>query len=124
MVTRRKNKQNEMGKAYLILLVCALLAVTVFGLIRTSDHLQLNASGAIVYTDGGSQILALNPNGTFLKVSAHGNNVRGTYTQEEPFIFFSMGNKSVIALLIEDVFLIPEEWKDACGHNQFLHLRR
>ena len=79
-----------------------------------------------VYTDGYASI-ELRPNGRFNAALYHNDRYSGTYTTSQSggatLVHLTHDGVTVIAMILDYGFVIPDEWDDGHGHGSVLPKR-
>ena len=121
----RREQAIKRAKRKKIIIISAIAAVVV----ALVSYLIVNAILAPetdIFTDG-SQTVILQSDGNFTANLSHSVKRDGTFTladQEELTIVTFNQNGAIFTAEIEnDELILPEEWKDECGHNWILPKR-
>ena len=87
------------------------------------------ASGTLVFSDG-IQSVNFREDGNFIANLTHGVRMNGTYffveEDRRTVVNLSLGGVGdfISAEIVDDNLIVPEEWRDLCGHNWILPKRR
>jgi len=124
---KNKHERRELAvkrakrKKFVIIASCISVVLMIAAYFIVSTIL---ASGTIVFTDG-TQNVSFNTAGNFTATLAHGVRMNGTYVFDEEdhtIVTLSLGGvgEGITAEIVDDNLIIPEEWRDLCGHNWIL----
>ena len=111
---RRQKTKIIIGAAILIAIIIAVCIGAVFSVLTQ------------VYTDGSASI-ELRPTGRFSAVLYHNERYTGTYTTSQSggatLVHLTHDGATVIAMILDYGFVIPDEWDDGHGHGSVLPKR-
>ena len=135
--TKRKKARREEAlkrnrrKKIVLTAGCVVIAAVVVVLLTFNARRQGNVnadrqSEERIFTDG-RQTVTLYSNGAFAAQLLHNNKKDGTYREtaegNSTTVIFLHEGTTVNARLVNNAFIIPDEWDDSHGHNKILRLK-
>jgi hypothetical protein len=126
--TQRPNKKTrrELAKRRARTKKLAIISTIVVIVIAVAAYVTISlymAAGTETFTDG-YQIVRLRPNGRFTATLYHNVRHSGRFTMEEQeglvTVAFTHDGVTVRGQVTGDNLIVPDEWRDACGHSTVL----
>ena len=126
--TSKKNRRElavKRAKKRKIIIIAAVALVVVLIAAAVIVNVIL-ASGTELYSNG-NQSVSFHPDGSFTATLSHGVRRNGTFELSEQDgrtqVSFIQDGWTSAGEIVDGNLIIPEEWRDACGHDPVLPRR-